>query len=249
MQGNLGTSYVMNHPVTELIGNAAVWTLVLSGASLAIGILMAVPLGVVAAVKHTSKTDYATKLFGVFSWSMPGYWLGIMMILIFSLYLGFFPSGGAIALSKSSAPFGQGTLLDVLWHLALPAIVLGTNQAGFLSRVVRSSMLETLRQEYILTARSKGLKERIVIYKHAFRNAMLPVVTVVGLSMGSLLSGAAIVETVFGWPGMGRLIMDAISYRDYPTIMGTLVVTSTAMVFSILIVDLVYALVDPRIRY
>jgi peptide/nickel transport system permease protein len=239
----------MNVKVADLVRRAVLWTIILEAASLAIAILIAVPIGILAAVKQGSKTDHVARFFGIFFWSIPWFWYGALMILFFSLYMPIFPAGGAYSTTDAEAIFGKGTILDVLWHLVLPAIVLGTNYAGFLSRIVRSSMLEILRQEYILTARSKGLKERIVIYKHAFRNALLPVITVIGLYLGSMLSGAAVVETVFSWPGMGRLIVESSYTRDYPTIMGCVVTTSTVMVFAILVTDIMYAFIDPRIRY
>jgi peptide/nickel transport system permease protein len=235
--------------VSSTVGRAAIWTLELQGASLFLGILIAVPIGVVAAVKQFSKTDYAVRTFGVFFYSMPWFWLSAIMIIIFALYLSWFPSGGAISDTEAQALFGIGSVMDLLWHLALPAFVLAMNYAGLLSRIVRSAMLEVLRQEYILTARSKGIKERVVIFNHALRNALLPSVTVIGLQMGALFGGAATVETVFSWPGMGRLIVDASFQRDYSTMMGAFLLTSSVIVFAVLITDLVYSYLDPRIRY
>jgi peptide/nickel transport system permease protein len=249
LQGNLGRSYIWQTEVSGVVGRAAMWTLELQGTSLALGILIAVPIGVVSAVKQFSKTDYAARLFGVFFYSMPWFWLAAITIIIFSLYLNWFPSGGAYANTEAQSLFGTGSVMDLLWHLTLPAFVLATNYAGLLSRIVRSAMLEVLRQEYILTARSKGIKERIVIYNHAFRNALLPSVTVIGLQMGAMFGGAATVETVFSWPGMGRLIVDASFQRDYSTMMGAFLLTSSVIVFAVLITDLVYSYLDPRIRY
>jgi len=213
-----------------------------------IALSIAIPLGVISAVRHNSVLDHACRVFALMGFSMPIFWLGLMMIYVFSLWLGIFPTCGAETVGAEYANFLE-RLADEIRHLILPAFTLGIVRAAFLTRLVRSSVLGELQMDYVLTARMKGLSERIVIYRHVFRNAMLPVVTVIGLSLGFMLSGAVLTETVFAWPGMGRLAWWATLTRDYPVIMAITMIVSTMVVIFNLITDVVYALIDPRIRY
>jgi ABC-type dipeptide/oligopeptide/nickel transport system permease component len=200
--------------------------------------LIAIVLGVNSAAKQYSKSDYASMSLAIFFWSMPWFWYSLMLMFVFSLYLGWLPT------------YGIGTgLVGQIKSMVLPVIVLSTTGAGFLARLVRSCMLDVLRQDYVRTARSKGLSQRIVIYKHALRNALLPVVTVMGLYLGYMVSGTAVVETVFAYPGIGQLLVNAAFYRDYPMIVATTVVISISVVVSVFLVDILYAYLDPRIRY
>jgi len=251
--GDFGTSMAIGGygglEVTTIIRQALLNTLKLWAISFAMILAVAIPTGVISAVHQYSKKDYMVRTGTIISWSIPWFWYGIIMIYIFAETLGWFPAGGVITLDPQSARFGQGTFGDTLWHLALPAIVIGTSSFGFLTRLVRSSMLDVLRQEYITTARAKGLAERIVIYKHALRNALLPVVTVIGLQVGAILSGHAITESVFGYPGMGWLMIEAASSRDYPLLMALCTMITSVIILSIIVTDILYAYLDPRIRY
>ncbi len=248
IKGDLGYSYISGEPVSYSIG-VRVWnTIKLTLASEVIALSIAIPLGVISAVKNNTLVDHVSRVFALLGVSMPIFWLGIMMIYFFSLYLGIFPTFGAATPGKVySSIFEQWA--DELWHLVLPALTLGLVRTAFLTRLVRSSVLGELQMDYVLTARMKGLKERVVIYKHVLRNALLPVVTVVGLSLGFMLSGAVITETVFAWPGMGRLAVWSTFNRDYPMIMAITMIVSTMVVIFNFITDIVYALIDPRIRY
>ena len=248
LAGDLGYSYVSGEPVSYMIG-VRVWnTLKLTLAAELIALAIAVPLGVLSAVKSNSPLDHASRVFSLMGVSIPVFWLGLMIIYVFSLWLNLFPTFGAATIGKTySSVFEQW--VDELWHLALPALTLGLVRTAFVTRLVRASVIGELQSEYVLTARMKGLSERIVIYKHVLRNALLPVVTVVGLSMGFMLSGAVLTETIFAWPGMGRLAWWATLTRDYPVLMAITIITASLVVLFNLVTDVVYALIDPRIRY
>jgi len=248
LSGDLGYSYISGEPVSYMIG-VRVWnTIKLTLTAELIALSISIPLGVISAVKSNSAVDHASRVFALMGVSMPVFWLGIMFIYVFSLWLGLFPTFGAATTGKVySNIFEQWA--DELWHLALPALTLGLVRTAFLTRLVRSSVIGELQMDYVMTARMKGLKERVVIYKHVLRNALLPVVTVVGLSMGFMLGGAVITETVFAWPGMGRLAWWATLTRDYPVLMAITVIISTMVVLFNLVTDIVYALIDPRIKY
>jgi len=251
--GDFGTSMAIGgyggQSVTTIIWQALLNTLRLWAISFVMILAVAIPTGVISAVQQYSKKDYIIRTGTIFAWSIPWFWYGIIMVYIFAETLGWFPAGGVISLDAAGARFGQGTIGDILWHLALPAIVIGSSSFGFLTRLVRSSMLDVLRQEYITTARAKGLMESVVIYKHALRNAMLPVVTVIGIQIGTVLSGHAITEAVFGYPGMGWLMIEAASSRDYPLLMALCTLITIIIIISIVATDLLYAYLDPRIRY
>ncbi len=208
-------------------------TIELSLAGLVISVVLGVGLGTIAAVKQNSLADTLSMILAVGGVCAPSFWLGLMLMLIFALWLGWFP------------PIGVGT-----WkHLVLPAVTLGIGGAALVARLTRASMVEVLRQEYVTTARAKGLSERIVVAKHALRNALIPVVTVVGLSLGHMLSGSLITENVFGRPGLGRVAVDAIWEKDYPVVQTTVLMIAVSYVVANLVVDVVNGLIDPRIRY
>jgi ABC-type dipeptide/oligopeptide/nickel transport system permease component len=202
-------------------------------ASILVATILGVMTGIIAGVKQNSKFDYLSMLVALFGLSMPVFWLGLMLMLLFSIKLGWFPSVGA----------------ESFKHLVLPAITLGANSTAIIARMTRSSMLEVIRLDYIRTARAKGLSEKVVISRHALKNALIPVVTVIGLQTGTLLGGAVLTEIVFAWPGIGRLLVEAILSRDYPVVQGVVLVVATMFIFVNLIVDILYSYLDPRIRY
>lgn len=239
LQGDLGRSLTTNRPVASELVSRLPATIELTIASMLIVLLVAVPLGIFSAVKRGSLVDNLCMAGALLGVSMPSFWFGIMLMLLFSLKLGLLPTGGR----------GDGTLADLLKALIMPAITLGTGLMGIVARLTRSSMLEVLGQDYMRTAYAKGLATRLVLVRHGLRNALIPVVTVIGVQFASLLGGAVIVETIFAWPGMGRLAVNAISRRDYPVIMGTVLVFAVVFVLANLIVDILYTFIDPRIRY
>jgi peptide/nickel transport system permease protein len=243
LTGDLGYSYIYGQTVLKMISDSFMYTIILQSAGFILSLLIAIPAGIVSAAKQHSKTDYILTGGAIFFYSMPWFFYALIMIYVFGLWLGVAPIMGATSLG---APW---TLGDFLHHMILPTIVLGTSGAGFLSRIVRSSMLEVLDQTYIMMARSKGLSERVVIFRHAFRNAMLPVTTVAGMYLGFLVSGSAVIEWVFAYPGIGGLIVNASLQRDYPIIMGTSIIVCLSIILAVFLTDILYAFIDPRIRY
>ncbi|MCC9295172.1 ABC transporter permease [Clostridium sp. MT-14] len=243
LHGNLGYSMTSFQPVSELIGQRILPTFVLMGAALLIGFVIAIPLGVLSATKQYSKLDYISTTGSLIGISVPTFFLGLVFIYIFSLKLKLLPSGGMITLGQDNG------FVDRLRHLILPAVVLGVNEAGTLVRYVRSSMLEVLNQDYLRTARSKGLKESIVINKHAFKNAILPVITITGVEIVTLLGGSVVTEQIFQWPGIGQLTIASVMSRDYTTLMGLILFGSVVVIVANLLIDVIYSIVDPRIRY
>jgi ABC-type dipeptide/oligopeptide/nickel transport system permease component len=233
MVGNFGQSLRYHDSAVRLVLERAPATLWLTGGAMAVMGVVALPLGVLAASRRDTALDAAASAVALTGQAMPTFWLGIIFILIFGLRLGWLPTSGS------------GTA----WHLVMPSITLGAFSAGLTTRLVRSSLLEVLSQQYVRTARSKGLSERLVIIKHALRNAAIPVVTIVGLQLGTLLGGAIVTETVFGYPGMGRLAVEAVFYRDFPVVQAFVVVTAVVMVSINLLVDMCYVILDPRITY
>jgi peptide/nickel transport system permease protein len=229
---DLGDSIVSGRPVVSLIAQHLPATLQLAAAALAIALLVAVPLGVIAARRRGTRLDSLAMGFSLLGVSIPNFWLGPMLILVFSLWLGWTPVSGREGLDS----------------LVLPALTLGTSLAAVLARMVRSSLLEVLEEDFMRTARAKGLDENTVVWRHGLRNALLPVVTLVGLQLGALLGGAVITETVFSWPGIGLLLVDAIQARDYPVVQGCVLTISTTYVLVNLGTDLVYGVIDPRIE-
>ena len=248
-QGDLGNSYVIRAgtPVTRLIGDYAGPTLQLQLVALCLSLLIAIPVGILSAKRQYSKLDVSvstTSLLGTF---IPVFYMGIISIIIFSYFLGWFPPAGAHSILAERYPFGS-YVLDGMWHLSLPAAVLAFATLAPVVLLVRSSMLEILRQDYILAARASGLSERSVTYKHALRNALIPVITYVGLYFGGMLAGAPITETVFNWPGVGRLFVEATAKLDFPVIMGITVFIALMTLIANLIADITYGYIDPRIR-
>ncbi|MDQ7800723.1 MAG: ABC transporter permease [Armatimonadota bacterium] len=233
VRGDLGRSLFNGAPVVEELGQRFPRTVRLALASIVVASLIGVPAGILAATRHLSWLDTLVMLVALVGVSMPVFWLGLNLILVFSVRLQWLPA------------FGYET-----WrHLLLPSVTLGAASAAIVARMTRSSMLEVLGQDYIRTARAKGLAERVVVNRHALRNALIPVVTVLGLQLGTLLSGAVLTETVFAWPGIGRLLVDAVLARDYPIIQGATLLIAATFVALNLAVDLLYGLLDPRIRY
>jgi len=243
LRGNLGVSYQAGLPVLEIIGQMLPNTLLLSGAALAIALIVAIPAGVISAAWPYSKTDHAVTFLALFGISIPTFWFGLMLIVLFSIVLGWLPPGG---LRTIGAP---ASALDVARHLAMPAVVLGTASMALFARYTRSAVAAVLRDDYVRTARAKGLAEARVVGRHAFRNALLTIVTIVGVQLPRLVGGAAVTETVFAWPGMGSLAVRAAFERDYPMIMGITLVISAVVALSSLLVDVLYLYIDPRIRY
>ncbi|MBM3450899.1 MAG: ABC transporter permease [Armatimonadetes bacterium] len=241
--GNLGASFSAGTPVAELIGHHLPNTLLLSGAAMLLSTLAAIPAGILSATRRHSRLDQVVTFASFFGISMPVFWYGLMLIVLFAIRLPWLPPGGMRDLQGPSGP------LDVALHLVLPAIVLATANIAQLARYTRSSMISVMGEDYIRTARSKGVGARSLLYRHALKNVMIPIVTVTGLLLPRLVGGAAITETVFNWPGMGSLAVRAAFERDYPTIMGVTLVISVVVVLSNLIVDVLYVYLDPRIRY
>jgi peptide/nickel transport system permease protein len=242
LQGDLGVSYIDQTSVTKNIMDRLPNTLILSMTSLAISLCLAVPLGVWSAVKQYSAFDNVSTLLSTAGVSIPSFWFGLIAILTISVELRWLPSGGMYTLGQ------EKTLGDFLKHLIMPASILSILRIASWNRYTRASMLEVIRQDYVRTARAKGLKERVVIIVHALRNALIPVVTLLGLSLPGLVSGALITETIFGWPGMGRLAYHAATKRDYPIIMGTLVMSTVLVILGNLLADIAYGFLDPRIK-
>jgi len=248
-QGDLGNAYSIRGgtAVTTLIGDYAWETFKLQLAALFLSLLIAIPVGVLSARKQYSKLDVSVTTISLVGTCIPVFYMGIVAILIFSYYLGWFPPFGAHTLLAARYPFGSYAV-DELWHMVLPTAVLTFATLAPVVLLVRSSMLEILRQDYILAAKAGGLSERTVIYKYAFRNALIPVVTYVGLYFAGMLAGAPITETVFNWPGVGRLFVEAINGLDFPVIMGITVFITLMTLIANLITDITYAYIDPRIR-
>jgi peptide/nickel transport system permease protein len=243
LQGDLGTSFSYARPVSDIIRQRFVPTLVLGSASLTIAVVFGVLLGITSALNRYSFIDYLATGVAFFGLSIPVFWFGIMLIIIFSVTLGWLPSGGMYGTD------GSRSLLNLLRHLIMPAIVLGTPSMAQLARFTRSSMITAMREDYIRTARSKGVGENRVLWNHAFKNGLIPVLTILGIIVPRLFSGAAITESVFAWPGLGRLAVESAFQRDYPVIMALTILVSAMVIVSNLIVDLLYVVIDPRIRY
>ena len=252
IQGDMGRSIFQNQPVADAIGARVGATLELALLALFIAIVLGIGLGVAAALWRGTLIDTAAMLLAQLGVSMPVFWLGILLMLLFAVNLGWLPSigrGEPLIYALGAAATGRfGPLLDSLAHLAMPALTLGLNSAAVISRLVRSTMLEALNQDFIRTAHAKGLQVSRVILVHGLRNALLPIVSVIGLRFGALLGGAVLTENIFGWPGLGQLAVAAISQRDIPLVQG--IVLSFALMFAVvnLIVDLFYTVIDPRIR-
>ncbi|HWV21972.1 MAG TPA: ABC transporter permease [Devosia sp.] len=252
LQGDMGRSIFQNQPVSEIILGRLGATIELAVVALILATLIGLTLGVLAAIRQGTWVDTTTMLFAQLGVSMPVYWLGLLLMLLFAVQLGWLPAiGRGVPLPEAflAAITGRPQVLwDSIGHIALPALALAANSAAIISRLVRASMLEVLREDFVRTAYAKGLRKGRVVIRHALRNALLPVLSVIGLRFGALLGGAVLTESIFAWPGLGQLTIAAISQRDLPLIQG--IVLTFAIVFALvnLVVDLLYAAVDPRIR-
>ncbi len=239
--GDLGVSFRSGEPVSSILLGRLPATLTLTLAAMVVALLIAVPLGAFSAIRQGSKLDYFATVVSQLGVSVPDFWMAILLILLFAGTLGWFPASGYV--SPLSSPIGW------LHHVALPAVTIGLVSGSILTRFVRSAVLESLGQDYTRTARSKGLHERDVISHHVLRNAWVPIVTVTGVQLASLLGGVIVVEVIFGWPGLGRLTLDAVQSRDYPVMQGAVLLFATLFLVVNLLVDLLYAALDPRISY
>lgn len=246
LRGNLGYSFFYNEPVLDVLVGRLGATLLLMGAAFGIAGAGGILLGVACGRRPGSPTDHVLMVVGLVGYSLPVFWLGQLLLMSLSLKAGWFPTQGMQTIAFGLTPAQRA--LDVLHHLALPALTLATRYLALNVRLMRTSLVEVGAMDYLTTARAKGLAERVVIWKHAVRNALLPVVTVMGLNVGHLVGGAVLTETVFAWPGLGRLVFDAILHRDYPVLLGGLLVISVCVVIGNLLADLAYAAIDPRIR-
>jgi len=244
MQGNLGVS-LSGRQVADQIGAWTLTTLELQVISLVLAVVIGIPVGVYSAQHQYSKGDYAITSFAIFGYSMPTFWLGIMLIIVFSFELGWLPASGAAGISYM---WGGSQITDWLLHLILPVTVLTYVSLATIVRLVRANMLETLRQDFIMAARASGLSERTVTYRYALRNAITPVVTVIGFSFGTALGGAPATETVFSWPGLGYAFARAAGVLDIPLVQGITIVITIMVLVANLITDLAYAVLDPRVR-
>jgi peptide/nickel transport system permease protein len=243
LHGDLGTSLSTSEPVTLRIQQRLPNTLVLALTALAASIVLGIPLGMLAALRRNSVPDFVVAVVSVVGLSVPAFWLGIVLILLLSVEFNLLPSSG-VATTGS-----EGDLADRVRHLLMPAVVLSTTVLPYVVRFTRSAMLEVLGQEYVRTATAKGLSQLRVVYGHALRNALVPVVSIIGTLVPRLVGGSVVTEAVFGWPGMGRLAVEAANGRDYPLIVGITVVVSAIVVVTSFVVDLAYTWLDPRIRF
>jgi ABC-type dipeptide/oligopeptide/nickel transport system permease component len=233
LRGDLGTSFRYNTPVTTQIREKLPNTALLAVAAMLAAMLFAIPLGILAAVYRGTAIDHAAMTLALVGISMPNFWLGPLLAILFAVYLGWLPVSGT------------GTI----WHLVLPAVTLGAALSAILARMTRASVLEELRELYVLAARARGLSGARAVLRHAFRNSLIPIVTIIGLQFGAVLTGTIITETIFSWPGIGRLLIQAINFRDYPLIQGCILFISVTYVAMNLLTDLTYGFLDPRIRY
>jgi peptide/nickel transport system permease protein len=241
---DFGDSFMDGQPVRGKILDRLPATALLAGSALVMSLALAIPLGVLSSLYRNSPLDYGLTVFAFFGVSIPAFWAAIVVIIVFGVQLGWFPVQGMESVGRSV----DSHALDVLHHLILPATVLGLEGTAALTRLVRSSMTDVLVEDYVRTARAKGLTERVVLFRHALKNALLPMVTLVGLRLPTLIGGAVVIETVFAWPGIGRLGWEAVLQRDYPVVMGLVVFTGMLTILGNLFADLAYAAIDPRIR-
>jgi peptide/nickel transport system permease protein len=243
LRADMGNSITQRRPVTELIFERIPATLLLTLPALLIGYSVGIPLGIAAAVRHRTWVDQMVRLISVLGNGLPSFWMALVLMIVFGATLRWLPISGMRDLSNPNP-----TILDSIRYMILPVIVLSIGTIASISRVTRTKMLEVLSQDFIRTAHAKGLSPRKVWWKHAFRNALLPIVTFLGPAIGFLLAGAVIVETIFAWPGMGRLVINAMFERDYPLVMGSVVFSAILYILGLLVSDLLYAILDPRIR-
>ena len=247
-KGDFGESFRHRRPVRAIVAEAVPYTLQLTILALLLDALFGISLGIVSAVKQYSKLDKTLTVGSLVVYAIPSFWLALMLIMVFSVNLGWFPTSQTRSMNYEDLTM-IGKFLDRMWHLALPVFVLGIAGAAGTARYMRSRLLEVLNEEYIVAARARGFRERTVIVKHALRNALIPIVTIYGMSLPFLLGGATIIETIFAWPGMGRLTVSAVGGRDYPIIMATTTIAAVLTVLGNLLADVTYAAVDPRVSY
>jgi ABC-type dipeptide/oligopeptide/nickel transport system permease component len=241
-KGNLGYSYFDRRPVGDIVKERVWPTIELMGTALLIAICIGVPIGLLAAIHQYSALDYASAVLSLATISTPSFFLGLAAIYIFSLKLNLLPTSGMFTAGEPRS------LGDDLQHLILPAAILGLNLSGPFQRYARSSLLEVIRQDYLTTARAKGLREQLIILRHALPNALIPLITVVGIQIPALFAGAVVIEQIFSWPGMGQLALASITQRDYPVLLGFMLIVAVLVLISNMVADIAYAVVDPRIR-
>jgi peptide/nickel transport system permease protein len=241
--GDWGTSFVRNADTMDLIMTRLPLTLLLMGISFLLASIISIPFGVISATRKNTSVDYITTITAFLGLATPNFWMGLMLIMLFSVMLGWLPAGGVATLN---APF---SITDRILHLIMPAFVLATADMAATTRFTRASMLEVIRQDYIRTAKAKGIRNMVVVYKHALRNALIPIVTIWGLSLPTFFGGALITEQVFGWPGIGKLFIDSVFMRDYPVIMAITTIAAVLVVIGNLLADICYSILDPRIDY
>ncbi len=247
-KGDFGESFRYRRPVNRLLAEAIPYTLQLTVLALLFDALIGIALGILSAVKQYSLLDKTVTVGSLVVYAIPGFWLALMLVLVFSVQLGWFPTSQTRSMDYEFFSLG-GKIADRLWHLALPVFVMGVASAAGTARYMRNRLLEVLSEEYVVAARARGFRERTVIVKHALRNALIPIVTIYGLSLPFLLGGATIIETIFAWPGMGKLTVEAVGGRDYPLIMATTTIAAALTVIGNLLADITYAAVDPRVSY
>jgi peptide/nickel transport system permease protein len=247
-RGDLGESFRFRRPVLHLIAERIPYTLQLTVLALLFSTLVGITLGIISAVKQYTALDKTVTVGSLIIYSIPGFWLALMLVLIFSVNLGWLPTSQTRSLDYEFFSLGQ-KIFDRLWHLVLPVFVLGIASAAGKARYMRNRLLEVLNEEYVLAARARGLRERAVILKHALRNAMIPLITILGLHLPFLLGGSVLIESIFAWPGLGTLAVGAVSGRDYPLIMATTMIAAVLVVIGNLLADITYVLFDPRVSY
>jgi peptide/nickel transport system permease protein len=241
LQGDLGFSYIAHEKVTKILSDTLPVTIQLSFCSLIVAIVIAIPAGIMSALGRNSWMDYLGMSFAIFGQSLPSFWLGILLIWIFGVKLGLFPTMGYISLFQD---FWGG-----LYHMVMPSVTLGSFYAGMIARITRSSLIDVLDQDYIKMARAKGVRSRVVVYKHAMRNVLIPITTITGLQLGMLLAGAVMTETVFQLPGMGRLVATSILNREYQVVQACILIIAVMFIVINLVVDLLYTFLNPKMRY
>jgi peptide/nickel transport system permease protein len=260
-QGDMGTSFKTKNPVTKDLSDFLPATIELGAASFVFAILFGLPLGILAALKSNSIIDHFTRIFALLGASMPPFWSGLIVLFIFYFKLGWFPGVGRMDARMVTPPIVTGlftidslvagdlpAFFNTLYHLILPGMILGWFELAIIARITRSSLMEVMQMDYIRTARAKGMRERLIVFRHGLRNALIPLVTILGLAIAGLLSGAIMTETIFAWPGIGRYAVLAATNLDYPAIMGVTLIIAVLFMTVNLVVDVTYAVIDPRIR-
>jgi len=248
VRGDFGESFRHRRPVTSMLAEAIPYTLQLTVLALLFDAIVGIALGILSAVRQYSRLDKLVTVGSLVVYAIPGFWLALMLVLVFSVQLGWFPTSQTRSMDYDLLSLG-GKIADRLWHLVLPVFVMGVASAAGTARYMRNRLLEVLNEEYVVAARARGFTERVVIVKHAVRTALIPIITIYGLSLPFLLGGATIIETIFAWPGMGRLTVEAVGGRDYPLIMATTTMAAVLTVVGNLLADIAYAWADPRVSF